>query len=94
MNNFPCRVITLPNGTPVHVVPPVTVKKNFKRSWRERLFSRPWRPWVSSEFREETWEVLEPKKIIHADGKVFMSQTTFNLVRRELVTLRQPGGHS
>jgi hypothetical protein len=56
---------------------PVTVR----RSWRERLFSRPWRPLVAS----RTFRPQVPKKgaVIMA-GKIFMHPEAAQLMRAGL----------
>lgn len=33
---------------PIHETPHAVEHKEVKRTWRERLFSRPWQPWVKT----------------------------------------------
>lgn len=48
------------------------------RSWKQRLFSRPWRPWVRCEWYEDhaAW----------AGGVLLISQEYFDRIKREATT--------
>ena len=72
--------LTLPSGAKLFRVPGVIV---VKRTWRERLFSRPWRPW------RKTKTVANPScphdgEIIHFQGSFYANAATFNHVAVEL----------
>ena len=47
------------NGVPVFVSDFLPFVKHIRRTWRERLFSRPWRPWQAT--RTETTDAIQLK---------------------------------
>ena len=80
--------LTLPSGAKLFRVPGAIV---VKRTWRERLFSRPWRP------LQKTKTVANPScphdgEIIHFQGSFYANAATFNRVAVELAAPRPPDG--
>jgi len=41
-------MIHIPVITSPHMTEPVEVEREIKRSWKERLFTWPWQPWLST----------------------------------------------
>lgn len=69
------KIITNPNL--VVPGPPVTRR----RTWKERLFSRPWRPWKTM-VTEATW--VPDRKIYHGMGALIVHPAVAEELRRFL----------
>ena len=80
--------LVFPPGAKLFRVPSAIV---VKRTWRERLFSRPWRP------RRTTKTVPNPScphdgEIVHFQGSFYANAATYNRVVVELAAPRSAGG--
>lgn len=52
--------------------------KTYQRTWRERLLTRPWRPW------QKTKSVYEPSVTRLDDGTLVMSLQSYDNLLKEL----------
>ena len=72
---------TIPNalqGVPVNIVDPVQVTESVKRTWKERLFTRPFTPSVSHKEVKTLTEMMPDGQILKAAHGLFMNAKTFN----------------
>lgn len=68
------------NDIPVHILEPLQVK--VERPWKERLFTRPWKPF--QKFKFNFVDVLEDDKIIQKDNGLFMSAKTWDKLNKTI----------
>jgi len=62
-------------GMDIHVVPP---PKRVKRSWTERMFTRPWAPLVAYRtVMHPMTELVKDGDIYHSGGTVWMTEPEF-----------------
>lgn len=59
------------------IVPPTKCVVN--RSWKERLFSRPWRPFQKT--NDVYHEMIADGQVVHQGNTLFMNQTTANKIQ-------------
>lgn len=57
-------------------------QRTVRRTWRERLFTRPWRPWVAT--KTITVQVPSTKVLILPGPKVLMHPAQVETLRRAL----------
>jgi len=50
-------------GNTIRITYPATLTETYVRSWRERLLSWPWRPWVKIGERETTFSLIQRRMI-------------------------------
>jgi hypothetical protein len=77
-------------GLPIRTSPHLTetVTKRRRRTWRERLLRRPWRPLVA--FEIET-RVVPSTRVLHLGGFLVMHPAMLERLQRELLN-RPPDG--
>lgn len=73
------------NGIPVIIAEPIKCTNKVKRTWRERLFTLPFRPF--SKFRAEYFlkGVLKDGEIIKLSTGLHMTQKTFNECEKAII---------
>jgi hypothetical protein len=65
------------NGMRVYVSKPQSHEFTVKRSWYERLFSRPFNPFKSME-KDYSWSnIIEDGKVIKIKDSLYMSESTY-----------------
>ncbi len=57
-------------GLEIKISHPEAITETYLRSWHERLFSYPWRPWVKYGERPTTWTLIKGRM---ADAQKAMS---------------------
>ena len=62
------------NGIPVHILEPLKIK--IKRTWKERLFTRPFKPF--QKFNHNLVDVLEDDKVLQKADGLFMNAKTWD----------------
>lgn len=68
------------NGMPV-IINNTRLGSNIKRSWKERLFSLPWRPLLKEYFDPEEGDyMVATGTVINAEDKLYMNKITFNKI--------------
>lgn len=67
-------------GLPIAVVRPRLVSR--RRTWRERLFSRPWRPGQLEV--SEPVEIIDPDAAFICDGTLFMGERAFEVLKKAM----------
>lgn len=74
------------NGMKLIVVPD---SQSVRRSWRERLFSRPWRPWAATKIVPTHWpETLKEGCIISKQqGTIYMRAHTAAALKQHIEAL-------
>jgi hypothetical protein len=60
------------------------IPKSRKRSWKERFFTRPWRPWISHEKWEE--KILIKPQIVYNRDMVIMHPKTWEALKEAMDT--------
>ena len=65
-------------GVPVTIVDPVLCTANVKRTWKERLFTRPFTPFTPTKEVKTLTEVLEDGQILKLPQGLVMNAKTFN----------------
>lgn len=78
------------HGLKVHVQQPV--KSEVKRSWKERLFSLPFRPFVSH--RIEWNEVVEDGQVLRAGEMLLMNARTYDALIAKTRNIRHSVFHT
>jgi len=74
MNNYiPFSI----QGVPVTIAEPVLTTSNVKRTWKERLFTRPFTPFTASKEVKTLTEVLEDGQILKLPQGLVMNAKTF-----------------
>lgn len=76
--------LVMPDGVHILSSPYVSDWVEKKRTWRERLFTRPWKPWVK-------WKrVKEPKliKFIESPPTFFCSVETYCKLKQSITEAR------
>jgi hypothetical protein len=66
-------------GRPVIVVRPTS--KEIARTWRERLWSLPWRPWVRTRLVVIP-AAIGPSQIFEMNGAFYMGEAAFAALRK------------
>ena len=57
---------------------PVLITSNVKRTWKERLFTRPFTPFIATKEVKVLTEVLEDGQILKLPQGLVMNAKTFN----------------
>jgi len=65
-------------GVPVTISDPVLTTSNVKRTWKERLFTRPFTPFTATKEVKTLTEVLEDGQILKLPQGLVMNAKTFN----------------
>lgn len=65
-------------GVPVTISEPVLTTSNVKRTWKERLFTRPFTPFTATKEVKTLTEVLEDGQIFKTPKGLVMNAKTFN----------------
>lgn len=82
--------MALIQGMRIVIVPP---PMRIERTWRQRLLSRPWRPWRKYRMSEHPmWGVLQGREVWVHGGVVYMRQDQFEAMKPEMTPLHAPFG--
>lgn len=65
-------------GVPVVISDPVLTTSSVKRTWKERLFTRPFTPFKATKKVQTLTEALEYGQIIKSKQGLLMNAKTFN----------------
>lgn len=63
------------------IVPPL-VKQETKRTWKERLFTLPWQPFVTHNIRYI--ETIKDGEVLKTADSYFMNQATYEDFKRKI----------
>jgi hypothetical protein len=56
-----------------------------KRTWKERLFSLPWKPWVRQKFSQDAGSyVLPDGKIIRSRDSIYVNPNTMKMINQAI----------
>lgn len=66
------------NGVRIFIVPPSKSQRVEKRTWRQRLFTLPFRPFVKSVTIDLLCDFLDDGQVVRNKEGVYMNAKTFN----------------
>lgn len=73
---------TLTNISGLKIIVPPPIEVSTKRSWKERLFTRPWRPLVTHNI--SFMETIQGDKVIKIQDSLLMNQATYEQLKARL----------
>lgn len=65
-------------GVPVTISEPVKCEVIIKRTWKERLLTLPFTPFIKTKIKHELKDLLEDGQIIKTNTGLYMNAKTFN----------------
>lgn len=72
-------------GVPVTISKPVLTTSNVKRTWKERLFTRPFTPLTATKEVKTLTELLEDGQILKMPQGLVMNAKTFNDCEKAMI---------
>jgi len=66
------------NGVPVTIAEPINCEIQIKRTWKERLFTWPFKPFTKTKVGYQLKDILEDGQIIKMDTGLYMTIKTYN----------------
>ena len=71
------------NGYKIHIVDPVCTETKVKRSWKERLFTLPFRPFCKSKIVSAWVETVEDGQVIQNNDCIMMNAKTWAILKSQ-----------
>lgn len=72
------------NGFEVRIARPAPVESKEKRTWKERLFTRPFRPFCKLKAVETLIDTVEDGKILRHENQLIMNDKTWRELNAKL----------
>ena len=66
------------SGVPVTIAEPINCEIQITRTWKERLFTWPFKPFTKTKIGHQLKDVLKDGQIIKTDNGLYMTVKTFN----------------